>query len=84
MKGVAIDKRVLLYELERRCSFADCNARVSIGLTKSEAGDYDGFECDTCSRWTHDPLVEKDIPEWWPELKLDQGRVLSNADVSLE
>lgn len=84
MKGVAIDKTVLLYELERRCSFVDCNARIKIGITKSEAPDYHGFECNVCDRWTSDRLIEKDIPEWWPELKLDQGRALSDSDLSLE
>ena len=84
MKGVAIDKTVLLYELERRCSVADCNARVKIGLTRTEALEYEGFECDVCNSWTNDTLTERDIPEWWPELMLDQGRALSDSDVSLE
>ena len=83
MKGVAIDRKVLLYELERRCSFADCNGRVRIGLTKDEIFEYDGFECEVCSRWTADTLTQKDVPDWWSDLeerKLD----FSDADVSLE
>ena len=81
MKGVGIDRTVLLYELERRCSIADCNARVKIGITKSEAFDYEGFECDVCNVWTPDTLTEKDIPEWWTEVKLEDGRALSDSDV---
>jgi len=84
MKGVAIDRAVLLYELERRCNFVDCNARIKIGLTKSEAFAYHGFECDVCNRWATDNLIEKDIPEWWPEIQLDQERALSDSDLSLE
>jgi len=84
MKGVAIDRAVLLYELDRRCSFVDCNARMKIGITKSEALNYHGFECDDCNRWTTDTLVEKDIPEWWAEVKQDQGSALSDSDLSLE
>ena len=57
---------------------------MKIGITKSEALNYHGFECDDCNRWTTDTLVEKDIPEWWAEVKQDQGSALSDSDLSLE
>lgn len=67
-RGITIERQVLLFEIERRCSFTDCNAKNSIGLTKSEARNYSGFECSVCERWTKDQLSRKDIPDWWDEL----------------
>jgi hypothetical protein len=49
---------------------ASCNARTLVGLTKEEARGYTGFECSRCERWYEDMLTERDIPEWWEELKV--------------
>jgi hypothetical protein len=38
-------------------------------LTKAEARAYAGFECSRCERWNEDALAERDIPEWWEELR---------------
>lgn len=96
-RGITIEREVLLFEIDRRCSFNDCtgppdesnpvtglgrgdwthpvaalpvpcNARNSIGLTKPEAREYSGFECNVCERWNKDQLSQKDIPDWWDEL----------------
>jgi hypothetical protein len=66
---VTIEREVLLFEIERRCSFADCNGRVFIGLTKEEALNYDGFECSVCERWNLDVLNKTDVPDWWDEIR---------------
>jgi hypothetical protein len=63
-------RSLLLVEIERRCGDPSCNSRVFIGLTKLEARAYTGFVCERCERWTEDNLSERDIPEWWEELKL--------------
>ncbi|MGI8733541.1 MAG: hypothetical protein ACR2LM_09610 [Pyrinomonadaceae bacterium] len=65
---IVIPREVLLVEIDRRCSFPDCNNRMLIGLTKREAASYTGFECEHCQRWTDDELREKDIPDWWSEI----------------
>jgi hypothetical protein len=67
-RGITIERQVLLFELDRRCTFADCNERVSVSLTKPEAQDYDGFECNFCERWNADSLTQKDVPDWWDEI----------------
>ena len=67
-KGISFPRQVLLIEIDRRCSFADCGTRVFVGLTKQEALDYLGFDCLSCARWNDDALTEKDVPEWWPEI----------------
>ena len=72
-RGIKIERQVLLFELERRCTFADCNQRVWISLTKPEAQNYDGFECSFCERWNADSLTEKDVPDWWDELESTKG-----------
>ncbi|HEV2863350.1 MAG TPA: hypothetical protein VGX48_20210 [Pyrinomonadaceae bacterium] len=61
---------VLLVEVERRCTDAACGARTRVGLTKEEARSYTGFECEKCGRFNPDALAERDIPEWWEELKI--------------
>lgn len=68
-KAIIIPREVLLVEIDRRCSFVDCDTRVLIGLTKNEAGDYAGFECGRCQRWNDDKLTEKDVPDWWDEIQ---------------
>lgn len=65
---IVIPKDILLVEIERRCSFVDCDARVFIGLTKNDAAEYSGFECEHCQRRIDDKLSEKDIPDWWQEI----------------
>lgn len=70
---IIIPREVLLVEIDRRCSFAECDTRVLIGLTKAEAFDYSGFECQGCQRWTTDTLAERDVPDWWHELKTLNG-----------
>ncbi|HSE33222.1 MAG TPA: hypothetical protein VLA93_16730 [Pyrinomonadaceae bacterium] len=73
-RSIQIEKEVLLFEIARRCSFADCNQRVSLGLTKAEAFEYRGFECSYCERWNEDVLTEGDVPDWWDEIQ-HQSRV---------
>ncbi len=67
-KAIVFPRQVLLIEIDRRCSFADCRARVLVGLTRQEAFSYSGFECVRCGRWNNDCLSEKDVPDWWAEL----------------
>ena len=67
-RSIVFPRAILLIEIDRRCSFADCNARTFIGLTKHEARAFSGFECRDCGRWNDDRLKEKDVPEWWREI----------------
>lgn len=67
---VIFPREVLLVEVERWCGDHACNARTRLSLTKDEARAYTGFECVRCERWNDDALVERDIPEWWEELKV--------------
>ncbi|MDT7543064.1 MAG: 1-acyl-sn-glycerol-3-phosphate acyltransferase [Acidobacteriota bacterium] len=61
-------RELLLLEIARRCRACDVAARI--GLTKQEARDYVGFECEACSEWNEDELAERDVPEWWEELRV--------------
>lgn len=71
MKGkIVFPREVLLVEVERWCRDPLCNARTRLALTKEEARAYTGFECARCERWNEDALAERDIPEWWEELKI--------------
>ena len=67
---VIFPREVLLVEIERWCGDHACNARTRLSLTKEEARAYTGFECERCERWNDDALAERDIPEWWEELKV--------------
>ena len=69
-KRITFPRAVLLVEIERRCDDALCGARSRMGLTKEEARAYTGFKCERCERWNPDALSERDIPEWWEELKV--------------
>jgi phage FluMu protein Com len=60
-------RELLLTEIERRCR--NCDARVRPALTKAEARAYRGFECERCETWNDDDLTERDVPEWWGELR---------------
>ncbi|HKE59525.1 MAG TPA: hypothetical protein VKB46_22600 [Pyrinomonadaceae bacterium] len=71
-RSITIKKQVLLFEIERRCGFSDCNERNFTGLTKREALDYTGFECHVCKRWNDDSLTKKDAPDWWDEIQHKQ------------
>jgi hypothetical protein len=71
-KRIIIPREVLLIEIDRRCCFSDCKARVLIGLTKHEAKGYRGFTCVPCNRWNVDTLTEKDVSDWWDEIKQHQ------------
>jgi len=71
-RGIAIERQVLLFEIDRRCSFPECNQRMFLGLTKQEAIDYTGFECSLCERWNKDSLTKNDVPDWWEEIILTQ------------
>jgi hypothetical protein len=73
-RGIVIERQVLLFEIERRCSFPECNQRVFVGLTKQEAIDYAGFECTLCERWNDDSLTKNDVPDWWDEIALTHHR----------
>jgi hypothetical protein len=67
---IAIQREVLLVEIERRCRASECNARTRVGLTKEDARLYCGFECERCGRAWDDLLTERDVPEWWEELTI--------------
>lgn len=67
---IVIPREVLLVEIERRCLMPECEARARIGLTKEEARVYCGFECERCKEWNEDALSERDVPEWWEDLKI--------------
>jgi hypothetical protein len=69
-KRIVFPREVLLVEVERWCGDHLCNARTRLALTKAEARAYTGFECECCERWNEDALSERDIPEWWEELKV--------------
>jgi hypothetical protein len=69
-KRIVIQREVLLVEVERWCRDHVCNARTRLALTKEEARAYTGFECSRCERRNDDALAERDIPEWWEELKV--------------
>ena len=73
MKRIATPRALLLLEVERWCGDHACNARTRLPLTKAEARAYAGFECSRCERWNEDALSERDIPEWWEELKESGG-----------
>lgn len=60
---------VLLVEIERYCQLPDCMKLNRIGLTKAEALTYTGYTCERCGQWNDDELSEKDVPDWWEELK---------------
>ncbi|PWT87905.1 MAG: hypothetical protein C5B55_14005 [Blastocatellia bacterium] len=68
-RSIKIEREVLLFELERRCVFPDCNERASVSLTKVEALNYRGFECGRCERWNEDEITKKDAPFWWEEIR---------------
>ena len=70
----------MLVEVERWCGDPLCNARTRLSLTKEEARAYAGFECASCERWNEDALAERDIPEWWDELKVTSLEGLRGAD----
>jgi hypothetical protein len=70
MKRIVTRRELLLVEVERWCGDHACNARTRLSLTKAEARAYTGFECSRCERWNEDALTERDIPEWWEELKV--------------
>ncbi|MEP6635338.1 MAG: hypothetical protein ABJB97_01340 [Acidobacteriota bacterium] len=70
---IIIPRAVLLIEIDRRCFFPGCGARISVALTREEAAAYAGFECAACGRWNEDKLVEKEVPDSWTALKADQG-----------
>ena len=69
-RQIGFRREVLLVEVERWCGDHACNARTRLALTKAEARVYTGFECASCERWNDDALSERDIPEWWEELKV--------------
>jgi hypothetical protein len=58
-------RETLLIEIERRCLFADCGGRNQIGLTKTEAIEYRGFDCAHCEQWNDDRLNQRELPESW-------------------
>jgi hypothetical protein len=67
-RRIALRREVLLVEIERRCRL--CQTRSRTGLTKADARAYTGFACERCEAWNEDALAERDIPEWWEELKI--------------
>ena len=83
-KRIAFPREVLLVEVERWCADRACNARTRLSLTKDEARRYTGFECARCERRHEDALAERDIPEWWEELKVTSLEGLRPARVAVE
>lgn len=80
-------RELLLVEIERRCADPACNAPARVGLTKAEARVYSGFECERCERWNEDALTDRDVPEWWEELRvtgLEGVRALDAGDADEE
>ena len=72
-------RETLLVEIERYCSFPDCRGRNLIGLTKSEAIEYRGFDCAKCERWNDDVADPAELPEpWRDELLLSRDTLASN------
>jgi hypothetical protein len=69
-KRIVTPRELLLVEVERWCGDHACHARTRLSLTKAEARAYTGFECSRCERRNEDALTERDIPEWWEELKV--------------
>ncbi len=65
----APERTVLLIEVERHCTQPNCLHLNRIGLTKTEARIYAGFVCERCERHNPDALTERDIPEWWKEIR---------------
>lgn len=63
-------RELLLVEVERYCRDPDCFALTRTGLTKADARAYDGFTCSRCERTWDDSLTERDIPEWWEDLRI--------------
>jgi len=66
-------REVLLVEIDRRCEFADCQARNVIGLTKPEAIEYRGFACFKCERWNDDIVNPEALPESWLMIRNDSS-----------
>lgn len=81
---IVFPREVLLIEIERRCPDAHCNAKIRIGLTKEETRVYQGFECERCKTRYEDALSERDIPEWWEELRITGLDALRAAPASTE
>jgi hypothetical protein len=69
-RRIVFPRELLLLEVERWCGEIACGGRTRLALTKGEARAYTGFECARCERWNADALTERDIPEWWEELKV--------------
>ncbi|HEX8141364.1 MAG TPA: hypothetical protein VF553_02140 [Pyrinomonadaceae bacterium] len=86
-QSIDISRRVLLVEIERRCSDPQCNTKAQIGLTKEDARLYCGFKCEVCEQWTSDSLSERDVPDWWEELMITDMHTVrerSNTDAGDE
>jgi hypothetical protein len=72
-------RETLLVEIERYCAFPDCVWRNGIGLTKSEAIEYRGFDCAKCERWNDDTVEAVELPESWRnEILLGRDTSTSN------
>lgn len=69
-RRIATPRELLLVEVERYCLDPLCGARNAVGLTKEEARSYEGFTCERCERRWDDALTERDVPEWWEDLKI--------------
>ena len=69
-RRVVVPRELLLIEVERYCPDPQCRARNGVGLTKEEARTYDSFTCARCEQKWDDALAERDVPEWWEELRI--------------
>ena len=83
-RRVALPRELLLVEVERYCRDPSCGARNGVGLTKEEARVYTGFTCARCEREWDDALDERDIPEWWEELRVTSLEGLRPARAAAE
>lgn len=82
-RRVVVPRELLLVEVERYCRDPDCYALTRTGLTKADARRYGSFTCTRCEQTWDDSLGERDIPEWWEELKitsLEGVRALGDAE----
>ena len=82
-RRVVVPRELLLVEVERYCRDSLCGARNSVGVTKEEARSYEGFTCERCEQHWDDALTERDIPEWWEELKITSLEGLRPARVEV-
>jgi hypothetical protein len=58
-------RQILLIEIERYCQQSDCSKLNRVGLTETEAREYDGFTCERCENWNSDTIKSGELPPEW-------------------